>query len=338
VVKVQARVSNTRGRSKSLVRLVKRFCFPAHRERKTILVLSCLAGIWPATSASSAEKGMAITAAGTNLTLDVVAPAPPPLRIQSSTDLLNWSDWNLVTNTAACFSLGNGYSTNSGRCFFRLTALSFDLTNWKLTLPVDTSHAGTPDEIQQPELAGFEEPLYFHMNVAGNGRVFAAPCGGISTSGSGYPRSELREMTQNGQIRASWTTTSGTHTMEIVQAITHLPAVKPHVVAGQIHDATNDVVVFRLEGQKLFIDQNGVQGPILTSQYHSGDVFSVKCVARNSGIECYYNGRYVYTYAVAAACCYFKAGCYTQSNTSTGDLPSAYGEVVIYGLSVTHEP
>jgi poly(beta-D-mannuronate) lyase len=35
--------------------------------------------------------------------------------------------------------------------------------------------------------------------------------------------------------------------------------------------------------------------------------------------------------------CYFKAGAYTQSNPSRGDAPTAYGEVVIYALSVTHQ-
>jgi hypothetical protein len=97
------------------------------------------------------------------------------------------------------------------------------------------------------------------------------------------------------------------------------------------------VIVFRLEGSRLFIDQNGVNGPVLTTSYKLGDVFTVKFVARNGGIECSYNGQYIYTYNVSASGCYFKARCYTQSNTSKGDSPAAYGEVIIYGLSVTHQ-
>jgi hypothetical protein len=212
-----------------------------------------------------------------------------------------------------------------------------DLANWKLTLPINTAHAGSPDEILQPELSGFQDTNYFHSNPTGTGVVFLAPCGGATTSGSGYPRSELREMVNNGTGTAGWSTTSGTHTMEITQAITHLPEVKPHVVAGQIHDANDDVIVFRLEGTKLFIDQNGVNGPVLATNYKLGDAFTAKFVARDGGIECYYNGQYIYTYNVSASGCYFKAGCYTQSNTSKGDSPAAYGEVIIYGLSVTHQ-
>jgi poly(beta-D-mannuronate) lyase len=68
-----------------------------------------------------------------------------------------------------------------------------------------------------------------------------------------------------------------------------------------------------------------------------GTIFTVKFIARNGGVECYYNGQYIYTYSVSTSGCYFKAGCYTQSNTSKGDAPTAYGEVAIYGLTITHQ-
>jgi hypothetical protein len=218
-----------------------------------------------------------------------------------------------------------------------LPAQVLNLTNWKLTLPVNTSHAGTPDEFLQPELATFRDTNYFYVNGEGNGVVFTAHAGGYTTSGSGYPRSELREMINNGASLASWSTTSGSHSLIITQAITHLPDVKPHVVAGQIHDAADDVIVFRLEDKKLFIDENGNDGPVLTTNYNLGDIFTVQFRARNGGVECYYNGNYVYTYAVTASGCYFKVGCYTQSNTTKGDLPTAFGQVVVYGTSVTHQ-
>ena len=60
-------------------------------------------------------------------------------------------------------------------------------------------------------------------------------------------------------------------------------------------------------------------------------------VAKNGGVGCYYNGQYIFTYPVSTSGCYFKAGCYTQSNTSTGDAPTAYGQVVIYRLAVSHQ-
>lgn len=254
-----------------------------------------------------------------HLTSNLLTPPAPPsnLRILTTTNLPPTNPPPAATNL--------------------LPAQVLNLTNWKLTLPVNTAHAGTPDEYLQPELATFQDTNYFRVNSTGDGVVFRAHCGGYTTSGSGYPRSELREMINNGASLASWSTTSGTHTMIITQAITHLPDVKPHVVAGQIHDPSDDVIVFRLEGKKLFVDENGVTGPVLTTNYNLGTVFTVKFVAQNGGVECHYNGNYIYTYATSASGCYFKAGCYTQSNTSKGDLPTAYGEVVIYGVSVTHQ-
>jgi alginate lyase len=105
-----------------------------------------------------------------------------------------------------------------------------DLTNWKLTLP--TGQEGKPEEIVQPALSSFTDD-FFRLNDARDGVVFTATAGGVTTSGSSYPRSELREM--NGQELASWSNTTGTHTLRLREAVTLLPAVKPHVVAAQIH-------------------------------------------------------------------------------------------------------
>jgi len=196
-----------------------------------------------------------------------------------------------------------------------------------------------PFEIEQPLLDSYSNPPHFQVTTAKDGVLFQAHCGGVTTSGSGYPRSELREMMKNGTSKASWSITSGAHTMFIKQAITHLPAVKRHVVAGQIHDGTDDVMVIRLEGSKLFIDLNGDDGPVLDPDYTLGKVFTVKFVASDGSIKLYYNDAATpaIDYAHSATGCYFKAGCYTQSNTSQGDATSAYGEVVIHELFVSHQ-
>lgn len=219
-----------------------------------------------------------------------------------------------------------------------------DLTNWKITVPFDGPDSGTnADEISQPALAGYSIDPWFKNNSDNTGVIFRANTGGATTSGSGYPRSELREMTNNGSTNASWSSGSGTHTMEIDQAITHLPVVKKHIVAGQIHDADDDVIVFRLENQKLFIDINGDDGPTLTSSYILGTRFKVKFVVSNNQTKCYYNDVLMYTHNQSYSGAYFKAGAYTQSSCKSGGNPGptescdAYGEVVIYGLSVSHQ-
>ncbi len=40
-------------------------------------------------------------------------------------------------------------------------AKTLDLSLWKLTLPIDTSHPGRPDEIVAPALATFVSPGIF---------------------------------------------------------------------------------------------------------------------------------------------------------------------------------
>ena len=206
-----------------------------------------------------------------------------------------------------------------------------DLTNWKLTLPINDA-----EEITQPELDSFSDE-YFYVNDDGDGVVFKAPCGGGTTDGSSYPRSELREMTNDGEDEASWSTSSGKHTMIIEGKITNTPVVKPHVVVGQIHDSGDDVIELRLEGSKLFVEADGTDEGTLDSDYEIGTRYTIKVVAEDGVIKVYYNDALKVTYTKKATGCYFKAGMYTQSNTSKGDSATAYGEAVIYSLSVTHE-
>ncbi len=214
-----------------------------------------------------------------------------------------------------------------------------DLTNWKETLPIGSS--SSPIEINQPTLATYVKDPYFVVNSGCNGVQFRAPVNGVSTSNSGYPRSELREMANNGTTNASWTTKSGVHTMFIDEAITAIPQTKRHIVAGQIHDASDDVIVIRLEYPKLFIDINGVTGPTLDANYVLGRRFTVKFVASDRQINIYYNGSTTpsYTLKKIGSGYYFKAGAYTQSNCTkeTSCSSSNYGEVNIYNLWVQHQ-
>lgn len=211
-----------------------------------------------------------------------------------------------------------------------------DISNCKQTLPVGKS--GKPKEVTQPALATYTSDPFFKANATCDGVIFRAPVNGVTTSNSGYPRSELREMTNGGKDNAKWSTTSGTHTMFIDEAITAVPKKKKHVVAGQIHGADDDLIVVRLEFPKLFIDINGKTGPTLDAKYTLGKRFTVKFVAEGGKVKIYYNGSQnpIYTLNKSTSGCYFKAGAYTQSNCSKESDCSSnnFGEVVIYNLSL----
>ena len=94
-------------------------------------------------------------------------------------------------------------------------------------------------------------------------------------------RSELRERVEDGSTDIYWTT-AGKHVVYTKQAITHLPIVKPSVVATQIHgnkdDGIDDAVVLRLDGEHLYLSFNGAKlRPHLTvkDNYQLGTVHEV---------------------------------------------------------------
>ena len=213
-----------------------------------------------------------------------------------------------------------------------LPSTVLDLSNWYLTLP--TGKSGSPDTVYQPKLDTYTSTA-FRLNSAENGVVFTATAGGVTTSGSKYPRSELREMA--GDRKAGWSNKSGTHTLVARQAITKLPPVKPEIVSAQIHDGSDDVMQVRLEGTRLMTQYNDGQSEItMDSAYVLGTVFEVRIVAADSKVKVYYNGQLKATINKSGSGWYFKSGTYLQSNTSKGDKPTAAGEVVIYALKVTH--
>lgn len=232
-----------------------------------------------------------------------------------------------------------------------LPSTVLNLSNWKITIPFDAngkdeSESGVAAETKQPELKDYTLSGYYFTNATNDGVVFKAHAGGAHTSGSGYPRCELREMVENGTKTAKWQSNSGKHTMEIDQAITFLPSHKKHVVAGQIHSTGDydDVITCRLEDKKLFLSHNGAKGTMLTDNYVLGTRFKIKFVVENDEIRSYYNNssKPIEVYPINFPDAYFKAGCYTQSaswgkNNNHNADASDYGQVVIYGLSVSHE-
>jgi len=213
-----------------------------------------------------------------------------------------------------------------------------DLSSWRLTLPVDTERAETPDEVSLPELSSFSDERYFYFDASTGGVVFRAHCGGETTRGSDYPRCELREMTRDGAEQAAWNTDdNAVHVMTMKAAITETPAAKRHVVCAQIHHANDDLLMVRLEGTKLFIERNSVDRVMLNRRYELGDPFQLRIQAGRGTVNVWYNDQHSMNWQVSQNGCYFKAGCYTQSNLSHGDMADACGEVVFYELNVEHK-
>lgn len=212
-----------------------------------------------------------------------------------------------------------------------------DLTNWKLTLPIDTDHAGSPDEIRQPELATYDNPDLF--TVTDKGVTFTASVDGAVTANTTYPRCELREMF--GPDEAAWSATSGTHVMTLTGSVDVLPPVKGQVCIAQIKTAAATplmqvVADRRAAGIRLAVRFNDVwQTPLLANPYTLGTPFILKLKVASGRVKVCFNGTQVLNLPTTDRDLYFKAGNYTLANLST-DQPGSYGRTSISTLTVKH--
>lgn len=223
----------------------------------------------------------------------------------------------------------------------RYPAQVLDLANWKITLPVAKPGDPTsPLEVKQPQLRTYSNSPYFVASSRCDSVTFRAPVKGVTTPGSTYPRSELREMANNGANNASWSSTLGTHRITATEAFTALPKVKPHLVGLQVRDANDDLSAFRLEGSNLYItDGNNSHYKLVTDLYTLGTRFEAKFEVSGGMIRAYYNGVLQATLLKVFTGGYFKAGAYTQANCTNSSPCSSdnYGSTAIYKLTLFHQ-
>jgi hypothetical protein len=147
---------------------------------------------------------------------------------------------------------------------------NFDLSHWKLTLPVDSNGAniGTAAEVQVAQMvAGYTNASYFYTASDG-AMLFWCPVDGATTSGSTYPRSELREMLSPGSTSVNWMG-YGTHLLTAQCKLTQIPSSKK-VIIGQIHSFTGNAY------------------PLLKLQYNNGNIEALFKFSPNSHVDTKY--------------------------------------------------
>ena len=158
---------------------------------------------------------------------------------------------------------------------------NFDLSDWSISLPVDTNKDGIADNVPETYLAkGLSiKPLFY--TAEDGGMVFTAPIQGPKTSkNTKYTRSELREMLRKGDLRVktkgitenNWVFSTAKRnvrkksggvdgTLDATLAVNHVTTSGDdkqvgRVIIGQIH-ATKDEPV-RLYYRKLPHNDKGV--------------------------------------------------------------------------------
>lgn len=228
-----------------------------------------------------------------------------------------------------------------------------NLTNWKITLPVDVNGGITGKAAEITNLKGYEHSKYFFDSPDG-GVTFRAMVDGATTGGTKYARSELREM--KGTERAAWDLKEGgtmTATLKIDEAPTKNDGTVGRFIVGQIHGKEEELIRMYWENGKVYF-VNDIYGPKAdnttfqlydsegkTPNVSIGEHFSYKIDAFGDKmkVDVFADGKtYTNTMDVhpiwQTDLFYFKAGVYLGVNETQG---TGAGQATFYGLDFSHK-
>ena len=110
----------------------------------------------------------------------------------------------LTCLVSACNSTSEAPVLEAHEINAQAPSTKFDLSQWKITLPLDEDKDGKIDEIDVRELQNYSHPDFFYLDEAGN-MVFAVPNKATTTSGSSNTRSELRQMLRGAKVQGKRT-------------------------------------------------------------------------------------------------------------------------------------
>jgi len=224
---------------------------------------------------------------------------------------------------------------------------NFDLSSWKLqTLDVNSNFT----EIIATGLTNNYTSSFFYTNATDGSMVFRVPSNGGTTSGSSYPRVELRQMS-NG---ANWKLTDATeHYLTAQCKVIAVAQAKPQTIIGQIHGSESNSELLKLrwtgyqpgqckiEARYELNDATQVEyGVTLASGLSLGDLITYTITMKSGTINCTVNGvsapqTYTTAFFGTTDAYYFKAGDYLQYNNQTVPDPTIiYGQNQFYKLSL----
>lgn len=212
--------------------------------------------------------------------------------------------------------------------------------------------------VSQSQLAGgWTHSPEFQMNAKGDGVQMRVGMNAPTTSGTKFPRSEFRELGPDGKTEMAFDPSRGYHMLWVSEAATHLPPVKPSAVGCQIHTATDDMIEMGWQPRSDYVTTRKIEFvfrvngtskglPRLCTDYVMGSRMTFG-MAFDHGDWAIYNEDLLmpfYTSETPGAPlinftgkkdCYFKAGCYAQSN-KTIDSPTEYASIDLFTVNAFH--
>jgi len=227
---------------------------------------------------------------------------------------------------------------------------NFDLSAWKLQT-LDSNLAF--NEILVPQLTNGYISDYFYTNSSDGSLVFRVPSNGTPTSGSTYPRVELRQLTGG----SNWVLNDATeHYLTAQCKVIAVVEAKPQTIIGQIHgsNTVSEMLKLRWTGYKsgqCYVEARfktndssmSEYGVTLASGLSLGDLIDYTITMKNGTVTCTVNGAscsqtYTPDIWTLTDAYYFKAGDYLQYNpnsVSPADPTVYFGQNQFYKLSLT---
>jgi hypothetical protein len=229
---------------------------------------------------------------------------------------------------------------------------NFDLSNWKITLPVDANGGLSGNAMEVKNLSTYQNSKYFYT-AADGAMTFVAAVDGATTSGSSYARSELREM--NGTANAAWDLKTGgfmSATLE-VDAAPIRDGMGGRIIVGQIHGQDDELVRLYWENGKLyfandqagsnnsetkfyFVNASGQQPSVSLDERFS---YTINAKGDTLEVTVFADGQVYKSVSTINSVWqsdkfYFKAGAYLGANETNG---SGYGQTSFYALNFNHD-
>ncbi|KXX72135.1 polysaccharide lyase family 7 protein [Flammeovirga sp. SJP92] len=239
---------------------------------------------------------------------------------------------------------------------YSLPFVILNLNNWKLN-----AFEGELDDLKYvdriPDLENYTNKYWFYSSSE-NWVTFKCYAGFPTSSGSGNPRTELRELEDDGKTNSYWDGTKGSHQMEWEVNVKHLPS-SGKLCFGQIHgpsDSYDDVIRVQFQGDKnqsegdvrlkimgwVTEENDDNEGDFIDGDWALNAIYRFRLIFENENLILYTiqegKEKEIYRFEGCGSTeNYFKAGLYMQSMQNKPFSLEDYGQVEMSYLSVSHQ-